>query len=187
MAVRSIYGLGIRFPFSTIISDSGALPGCSQALFSESLWLGSVKLCPGFVRYLVRVCNLLFPLFQTLGCVQVLLSLASFCQALKRSAQFLTSFAQVLHCSHPVFVLQVNLSNNLYLVSAMLYFFKHKPAYSMYGIQSLIQKKIWSACLPQLLKEEKLRSNRGNSGGSWDPSSQKIFELAENIQQNCLD
>ena len=77
MAVRSIYGLGIRFPFSTIISDSGALPGCSQALFSESLWLGSVKLCPGFVRYLVRVCNLLFPLFQTLGCVQVLLSLAS--------------------------------------------------------------------------------------------------------------
>ena len=24
---------------------------------------------------------------------------------------------------------------------------------------------------------------RGNSGVSWDPSSQKIFELAENIRQ----
>ena len=26
---------------------------------------------------------------------------------------------------------------------------------------------------------------RENIGGSWDPSSQKIFELAENIWQNA--
>ena len=28
-------------------------------------------------------------------------------------------------------------------------------------------------------------TRRGNSGVSWDPSSQKIFELAENIWQNA--
>ena len=29
------------------------------------------------------------------------------------------------------------------------------------------------------------KSRRGNSGVSWDPSSQKIFELAENIWLNA--
>ena len=39
---------------------------------------------------------------------------------------------------------------------------------------------------PMELKKCKLLyvcTRRGNSGGSWDPSSQKIFELAENIRQ----
>ena len=35
--------------------------------------------------------------------------------------------------------------------------------------------------LQELLK---MLNRRGNSGVSWDPSSQKIFELAENIWQN---
>ena len=32
-----------------------------------------------------------------------------------------------------------------------------------------------------LSSNEELKDRGGNSGGSWDPSSQKIFELAENI------
>ena len=30
-----------------------------------------------------------------------------------------------------------------------------------------------------------LTSRGGNNGGSWDPSSQKIFGLTENFQLNC--
>ena len=34
-------------------------------------------------------------------------------------------------------------------------------------------------------EERNIEDRRGNSGVSWDHSSQKIFELAENIWQNA--
>ena len=54
-----------------------------------------------------------------------------------------------------------------------------------FGGQTSILGLIWGQGHNNQLGNHILFSRGGNNGGSWDPSSQKIFGLTENFQLNC--